>query len=532
MPRKRRIRSIRSFGIPEPNGEGALTIERRSGDLAVLVGIAGLRFALHLATVPGYGIFRDELYYLACADHLDFGYVDHPPLSIALLALWRSAFGDGLFALRFLPGVAGAATVFLTGLLARDLGGARAAQVLAALAAFFAPFFLAISHFYSMNAFDLLAWTGLLIVAVRILMRGETRLWLVFGLLAGLGLQNKYSVAFLGFGIVVGLVLTPQRRQLLSPWLWAGGALASLLFAPHVAWEIAHGAPSLDFMSNATASKNLPIAPMDFLGGQVVLLHPALAPLWILGLFALLFATRFARVRALGIAYLAILAVMLLQHAKVYYLAPVYPLLFAAGAVSLDAFFVRRAWARAPLAVGTVIAIAGTALLPMAIPVLSPERFIAYSDAIGLGAPKMERGARAALPQIYADMFGWRELAEEVAVVWRTLPEAERSRAVIVGQNYGEAGAIDYFGRTLGLPPAVSPHNSYWLWGTGDWDGRIALVIGEVPPPIAELFGSVEKVGHRSCELCMPYESELSIYVVRDLEIPVQELWARIKRLI
>ncbi len=507
-----------------------MTLARRPGDLAVLAGIAGLRLALHIATAPGYGIFRDELYYLACANHLDFGYVDHPPFSIALLAFWRLLFGDGLFALRFLPGVAGAATVFLTGLTARELGGGRSAQVLAALAAFFAPFFLAVSHFYSMNAFDLVAWAGLMLLAVRILVRDEPRLWLWFGALAGLGLENKYSVAFLGIGLVVGLALTRQRRQLLSPWLWAGGALALLLFAPHLVWQVTHGSPSLEFMRNATELKNLPIGPLDFLGGQIVLLHPLLAPLWLLGLGALLFGAGFARVRALGIAYVAILALMLLTNAKVYYLAPVYPLLFAAGAVALDAFFARRAWPNAPVFAGAAIVVAGLALLPMTIPILPPETFIAYSNAIGLGAPKMERGAPAELPQIYADMFGWRDLTAEVARVWSALPERERARAVIISQNYGEAGAIDYFGPALGLPQAISPHNSYWLWGPGDWDGRVAVVIGEIPPEIAALFGSIEKLGHRSCALCMPYESELAIYVARDLRIPVPELWARIKR--
>jgi 4-amino-4-deoxy-L-arabinose transferase-like glycosyltransferase len=507
-------------------------VRRRPGDLAVLAGVAGLRLALHVATAPGYGIFRDELYYLACADHLDFGYVDHPPLSIALLAFWRFAFGDGLFALRFLPGVAGAATVFLTGLVARELGGGRGAQVIAALAAFFAPFFLAVSHFYSMNAFDLVAWSALWWLAVRILERDEPRLWLWFGVVAGLGLQNKYSVGFLGFGLVLGLALTAQRRQLRSPWLWVGGAVAGLLFAPHLVWQIAHSWPSLEFMRNASELKNQPLSPLEFLGGQVVLLHPLLAPLWALGLLALLFGRSFARVRALGLAYVAIFALMLFTKAKVYYLAPAYPLLFAAGAVALDAFFARRAWRNAPAVAGAAVVVAGLALVPMTIPVLPPDTFIAYSDAIGVSAPKMERGARSELPQVYADMFGWRELTDEVARVFRALPEHERARAVIVGGNYGEAGAIDHFGPALGLPRAISPHNSYWLWGPGDWDGRVAVVIGEIPPEIAAEFGSIEKLGHRSCARCVPFERELSIHVARDLRIPVSELWARLKRFI
>ncbi len=502
----------------------------RPGDLAALAGVAGLRLAFCIATAPGYGIFRDELYYLACADHPALGYVDHPPLSIAALWVWRTLFGDGLHALRFLPAVAGSAAVFATGLIARELGGTRSAQLLAALSACFAPFFLAVSHFYSMNAFDLAFWAFLLLIATRILIRGEPRLWLAFGALAGLGLENKYSVAFLGFGLVVGLALTRERRQLRSPWLWTGGALALALFAPHLAWQAANGAPSLEFMHNATTLKNEPVSPAAFMAGQLVLLHPLFAPLWIGGLAALLGSTRFERVRALGIAYLAILALMIAQQAKVYYLAPVYPLLFAAGSVALDELFSRRGWRRAPVGTGIAMTLAGVALLPMAIPVLEPDAFLAYGRALGVSAPKMERGERAELPQTYADMFGWRELADEVARVYRSLPEEDRARVAIFGRNYGEAGAIDHFGPALGLPRAISPHNAYWTWGTRDWDGRVVIVIGEVPPESAALFASFEKRGQRSCARCMPYEAELPIYVARDVKLPVAELWSRLKR--
>src|SRR5262245_55190787 len=203
--------------------------------------VAGGKLLLHLCTSGrGYGFMGDELYYLACADHPAFGYVDHPPLSIWVLWAWRAVFSDSLESLRVLPGIAGAASVFMTGLIARELGGGRAAQVVAVLAAFFAPFLLAVSHFYSMNGFDVLFWVVLMWLAVRILLRDERRLWLWFGVIAGLGLENKYSVGFLGAGLVVGLALTPARSHLRSPWLWAGGAAAALLFAPHLAWEAAN----------------------------------------------------------------------------------------------------------------------------------------------------------------------------------------------------------------------------------------------------------------------------------------------------
>ena len=499
-------------------------------DFGLLLALAALRLALSMATARGYGIFGDELYYLACADHPAWGYVDHPPLSIALLGLWRAVFGDSLVAIRIVPAVAGAATVFLTGLIARELGGGRAAQLLAALAAFFAPFLLAVSHFYSMNGLDVAFWALLLWLAVRILVRDEPVLWLWFGAVAGLGLENKYSVAFLGVGLAAGLATTRAGKHLLSPYLWAGGALAALVFAPHVVWELRNGAPTLEFMRNATELKNYPVSPLEFLGGQLVLMNPLYAPLWLLGLFVLVLGRRFAAVRALGVAYLALLALMIVQKAKVYYLGPIYPLLFAAGAVAVEGVAERRRATRwLPAALGVFLVAAGILAVPLAIPLLPPDRYLAYSAALGVAEPQMERGARAKMPQVMGFFFGWPELAEEVARVHRSLSPEERARAAIFGRDYAEAGAIDYYGAALGLPHAISGHNSYWMWGPGTWDGAVLIVIGDVPDEYRARFASFEERGRRVCEFCRAGEDDLPIYVARGLRQPVSEVWAELK---
>jgi hypothetical protein len=380
-----------------------------------------------------------------------------------------------------------------------------------------------------MNGFDVLFWAVLLWLAARNLVRNEPRLWLAFGAIAGLGLENKYSVAFLGIGLVAGLAATRARSHLRSAHLWAGGALAAVLFAPHVLWEAANGAPSLEFMRNATELKNYPVSPLEFLGGQLVLMHPLFAPLWALGLGSLLFARRFAPVRALGIAYLVLLALMIQQRAKVYYLGPVYPVLFAAGAVVTADHFAKRGWRWAPPLLGALLVAAGVVGLPLAIPVLEPERFLTYSAALGVGEPKMERQKLGRMPQIYGSMFGWRELAEEVARVYRSLSPEDRAKAVVFGRNYAEAGAIDYFGPALGLPPAISTHNAYWMWGPGAYDGSLLIVIGPVSDAVAAEFESFQLAGHRSCAYCNPYEAELEIYVARGLRIPVSEAWAKLK---
>ena len=507
------------------------TAER--ADLTVLALIAFAKFVFHLATSQGYGIFRDELYYIACSEHLALGYVDHPPLSILFLWLARRTLGDSLLAIRLLAALAGALSVFVAGLIARDLGGRRGAQVLTALAVFFTPVFLAFAHLFSMNVFDLLFWTILEMLAVRILQRDEPRLWVIFGLVAGLGLQNKYSVAFLVFGLAVGLLLTPQRRHLTSPWLWLGGGLAVLVFLPHLWWQVQSGWPSLEFMRRATAEKNLPISPLTFAAQQLLLLNPLFFPLWLTGLVALLLAPSLARVRAFGWAYVAVFALFVTQRAKVYYLAPIYPVLFAAGAVTCERFCARRAWHWAMPAAAALTVVAGLVTLPIAVPVLPVETFLAYQRALGLSQPQMERNPRGALPQVFADMHGWSELVDTVARVYERLPAAARPRAVVLVNNYGEAGAVDFLGQPRGLPRAISGHNNYWLWGPGDLQADdTVIVVGLSREQLVDAFAEVERVDTVRCEYCMPFENDLPVHVARGLKRPVDELWRRLKRFI
>jgi hypothetical protein len=504
-----------------------------NSDLRLLSLIAGAKLIFHLATSHGYGIFRDELYYIACSDHLALGYVDQPPLSIALLWLARRTLGDSLPAIRFLAALAGAASVFVAGLIARELGGRRGAQILTALAVFFAPVFLAFAHFFSMNVFDLLFWTVLEYLAVRILQRDEPRLWLLFGVVAGLGLQNKYSVGFLIFGLVIGLLLTAQRRQLASGWPWLAGGVAALIFVPHLWWQMQNGWPSLEFMAHATAQKNMPISPLAFIGQQIELLNPLLLPLWLAGLLGLLLAPSLAAVRALGWAYLAVLSLFVTQRAKSYYLARAYPLLFAAGAVLLERMQLRRGWRwMMPVASGLTV-IAGLISLPMAVPVLPVETFIAYQDVLGMREPQMERNRRGVLPQVFADMHGWSELVDTVAAVYARLPPEQRARAVVLVNNYGEAGAIDFLGKSRGLPRAISGHNNYWLWGPGDLrDGDTVIAVGPAREALLEAFVDVERVDTVRCEYCMPFENDLPVHIARGFKAPLGELWQRLKRFI
>ncbi|HVN87255.1 MAG TPA: glycosyltransferase family 39 protein [Candidatus Binatia bacterium] len=495
----------------------------------MVTGIAMVTLAAHCLTNGRYDYFRDEFYYLACADHLAAGYVDHPPLSIWLLAGIRWLLGDSLQAIRLAPALAAACSVWLTGRLARELGGGRTAQALAALAAMIAPVFLVVGNFYSMNAFEALCWTVGAWLVVRIARGENPRLWLVLGFVIGVGLENKHSMAFFAIGLAVGLLLTPLRRHLLERWLWLAAGLAGLLFVPNLAWQIANGFPTLEFMRHAQLMKNAPLSPIQFIGQQVLMLNPLTLPLWLGGL-CWYFATPSGRpYRVLGWIYLAVLALLLAQHGKAYYLAPAYPMLFAPGAIALEAWTRdRRRWLRGAYA-GALLA-GAAALAPLGLPILPVDALARYAQALGVQeGVRAENNALGQLPQHFADMFGWRELVATLAQVYHALPADEQRRCTIVAQNYGEAGAIDFFGKRYGLPRAISGHNNYWLWGPGNSSGEVIIAIGASPGELAPFCESVERVASTRCDYCMPFENGRPISVCRKLKGSLADMWARLK---
>ena len=297
--------------------------------------LALLTLLFHILTAEGYGYFRDELYYIACSEQLAFGYVDHPPLIALVTWLTRAVLGDSAHALRFFPAICAAGTVYLTATIARDLEGGRFAQLVAAIAVALAPVYLSLFTILSMNALDIFLWTLALWVVTRILKSGDLRWWLVFGIVAGVGLQNKLSFLFLGFGVVVGLLASRDWRYFTSPWLWLAGLLALAIFSPHVWWQAANGWPTLEFMENARLYKNLPLSPFAFMRAQAEMMNIVALPLWLAGLGFYFFARDGRPYRAFGWMYVAVLLVMITQRAKSYYLAPIYPVFFAAGAIVL-----------------------------------------------------------------------------------------------------------------------------------------------------------------------------------------------------
>ena len=519
-----------------PNAEGALAISRSSGFLRsenlLLLSLTLIKLIFHLVTNAGggYGYFRDELYYLACSEHLDLGYVDQPPLSIYILSVSRFLFGDSIFALRFLPAVAGAATVFLTGLIARRLGGGRTAQAIAALASIVSLIYLGMNSVYSMNSFDILLWTSALYMLIRILQTNDTRYWLLLGLVLGLGLLNKINVLWLGFGIFVSLLLTEQRRWIETRWPWLAGATALFFFLPFIIWNLTHDLAHVEFIKNAVADKYSGLSPLDFVAGQLLLQNPLTLPLWLTGITALFLLKDFARFRLLGYAYIVIFLVLLLnQHTKAEYFSPIYGMLFAAGGVVFERFASRpsRVWIKPAYIV--VLGLSGIILAPVVLPILPVETYIRYADALGIAPSTSENKELDKLPQFYADMFGWEEKAAAVARVYDILSAEDKAKCAIFADNYGRCAAIDFFGRRYGLPKSVGRHNSYWIWGPRGYTGELVIILGGALEDKQQKFESVEVAGVATCVYCMPYENNLRVYLCRGLKVPLPDLWPQLK---
>jgi hypothetical protein len=497
---------------------------------AVAYALALFKIFLFLIAGNSYGYFRDELYFLACAEHLAFGYPDHAPLSVWIARLSREIFGDSLVSIRFLPALAGALKIVMTGWLVREFGGKHYATLLACLCVLIAPVYLAADNLLSMNAYEPLFWTGCALAYVLTVERENPRYWLLFGAVAGLGLMNKHSLVFFGLAFVVALLFTPDRKFYADKFFWLAGVIAFLIFLPNLIWQYQNDWATLELLRNVQQTgKNVVLAPHEFFFQQIFILFPLTAFVWLAGLWYLLFDKSGKRFRALGIAYLVTLALMILLKAKNYYLAPIYPMLFAAGGVFWENLTARFRFGKiVRFAYPALLIIGGVIGLPMSMPVLPVEKFIAYQNALGIAPPKTEVGHQGVLPQHFGDMFGWEEMTAKVAEVYHSLPPEEREKAAIFANNYGEAGAIDLFGKKYGLPKAISNHQSYYLWGPGNYDGSVVIILGDEKEDAEEFFQSVEEKTRVGEPLAMR-EENFNILIGRGLKQPFPEVWKKIK---
>lgn len=491
--------------------------------------MVAVKLLLHVPSLFRYGYFRDELYFLDCGRHLAFGYVDHAPL-VGLYAKIALLLGGSLPALRFLEALAGAGLVVLTVMITRRLGGGAWAQALAAVTVIIAPVNLMVNSILSMNAFEPLLWMGAVLVLLHLANGGDRRLWLLFGALLGLGLLNKHSSVFFGLAVAVAILLTPLRREVRRPWVWLAAGVALLVLLPNLIWQWQNGFPTHEDLRNVRETgKNVALAPIAFLAEQVLIMHPVTLPIWLVGLGSLL-AGGARRFRFLGIIYLVLLGIMMALKGKSYYLAPAYPMLLAAGAVSWGRFVAGPGRLRriARVAVPGIVIAAGATFAPMFLPVLSPERFVAYQSRLGMHPGKTEVAHAGPLPQLWGDQFGWPELVAEVARIYHALPVEEQPRAGIFASNYGEAGAINLFGPALGLPPAICAHQTHWLWGPPAVEPEIYIWLQWSKESLQHGFRSVEKAGEHVHPWGMVEENR-PIYLCREPRLTLREAWPELK---
>ena len=500
----------------------ARTARPHLADLTVLLVLAALRLLLHLFANAHYGFHRDELAVLDDARQLAWGYVAYPPLTPLLGRIELILFGTSLVGLRFFAALAQCVAMLLAGLIARELGGRRAAQVLAALATACMPFSLLAGSEFMYVTFDFLWWVLLAWLLLRLLNSGDPRWWLALGGVIGLGMLTRYTMLFCVAGLVAGVLATPLRRQLAGGWLWAGVALALLLLLPNLLWQLRHDLVYLDFVRHIHA-RDVRSGRTDGFFIQQLYANASVftLPLWLGGLGFLMWAKDAARYRTLAWLYLVPLTLFALAQGRGYYMVPAYPMLLAAGAVAGERWLDRqrpRVARGLRLATWTLLALAGISSAAIALP-LAPVNSLGW------------RISRAAHDN-FAEQIGWRELVAQVAAIYRALPAPERAHTGILASNYGEAGAIDLYGPALGLPPVISGVNSYWYRGYGDPPPQTLIVLGADPSAIRHAPADCTPAGTVSNRYGVANEESREhpqIFLCRQLRVPWATFWPRLR---
>ena len=506
------------------SGPTELPRTSRALGLAVAAGIVLLHVAVNLTTP--YGFQRDEFLYFGMGQHLQFWRMDFPPFIAVVANVSRSILGESAAAMRFVSALAAAAMAYAVISVARRLGGRAYAQLLTAACLLTSPLFLRAGSLYQPVVFDQLWWTLGLYSIVRLQESGDRRWWLALGLVGGIGLLTKFSIAFFGFSVLVALLVTRERRTLLTPWPWLALALALVLGSPSLVGQLRLGFPVVGQLHDLQAVQLARVTPFDFTLGQFLLTGPAFL-IAVAGVAALLASPHRAHLRVVGWTALAAFATLLLLHGKHYYLGPIYPVLFGIGAVVVE-----RSWTGARGRALRVVAMAtpcafGLAVLPIGLPFLPPPRMEAYVRAIGLTdvVNRTNTGRILRLPQDYADMLGWEERVAAVARAYRALDPVRRAQAVIMADNWGEAGALDFYGPRYGLPGVVSSSGSYWFFGPGSKPGTVVVIIGEKEASLRRYCNRVTVAERITNDWTVPEEQDLSVLVCEGPRGTLQQGW-------
>jgi hypothetical protein len=502
-----------------------------------LTALSALTFVLHVLVnrFSPYGFQRDEFLYMAMGRHLRLWRMDFPPFIAMLSQAERFVLGDSIVAIRFAPAVSAGLLVLMAGLIARELGGGRFAQIFAAVTVATSPLFLRTGDLFQPVVLDQLWWTLALYALVRLcasapsddMLSTAPRWWIALGVACGLGLLTKFSLLFFGAALVVAIIVSPQRRVMLTPWPWLAAAIALVIGSPSIVGQIRLGYPVVSQMKTLQGSQLMHVSAWSFVGGQLYL--GAAVLLALAGALYLVLAERMRAFRSVGWTCIGAFTLLLVLHGKSYYIGPIYPTLFAAGAVVFERWSERRssgvAVALRAVAIAMLVAY-GVIGAPLELPIFSKEATAAFASRSRMsGATKTNMGVALRLPQDYADMLGWPELVTAVARVYDSLPPEKRAQVVLVGENYGEAGAMEYYGPKLGLPRVVSAAGSYWFFGPGEKPGTILVSLGVTREDLERFYETVTPAGRVINTWGVPEESDVSIYVSEKPRATLQALW-------
>lgn len=488
---------------------------------------------IYLSTFnKAYGYFIDEFYYIACANNPDFGYVDHPPVAPLVLTVFKFLFGTSIYAIRFLPALAAAAAVFFTGILTKEIGGNKFAQMLAACSLAAMPVTIAFGTFYSMNAFEPLLAVLLLHITTRIIKTENYKLWICAGVIMGLGVMNKHTFGVFIIALLLALILSGKWRLLFNRWFFASGIIACIIFLPNIIWQIINDFPSLEFYRNISVDKNVYTPPPDFVLGQLIYMSPSTSPFWIAGTFYLLLSKRLKIFRFLSILFAGLFIFMMLSGtSRPDRLMFGYPAAFAGGAVLFENLFLKfnLRLLKIPL---VVFLFSGLVLsVPILIPYFGYDFSQRYTMWLGINT-ELEKGKKPPLHQILADRIGWEEKVKLVVNAYNSLPEEDKKRAIIAGDNYGQAGAIELFGKPFNLPPVACAHNNYYLWSKERVNGNILLQLDDdiSYKGLTRLFDTVEMhPGIFKNDFVSDHENNLIVFICRGPKIPPIEMLERSK---
>jgi 4-amino-4-deoxy-L-arabinose transferase-like glycosyltransferase len=486
--------------------------------------VAAAALLLHAAFANSYGVFRDELYFIECGRHPDFGYVDQPPI-VPLISAALYALGAQTWLLR-LPCLLFAALLPWLGVkFTRLLGGKDGAAWIAGVACVIAPMLMGLMATLSTTVFEPVAWTAIACFVARAAILGDKKALIWAGVVAGLALEAKYAIVLWFVALAVGLLATPERRLIAKPRLWIGSAIGAVIAAPSLIWQAAHDWPFLE-LAHAAADKNAHYSPPAFVLNQILVMNPLLALLWITGAVAPFFIEALKPARFLSIAFVATLALTILTQGKDYYTAAAYPSMFVTGAVALERI-VRWTWARTAY---LALAAALSALVaPLALPILPPSQISPYMAALGVAPQQQERSfAGTALPNVFADQLGWRDFVDQVGAAWRQIPAADRAHTAIKVDNYGEASALDVLGAGQ-FPPALTGHNQYFLWGLRGQHPTNLLVVQKDVERLRPYCDETVVLGETHSPYAMAYENGNVIAFCRNVHPSPETIWPDLK---